>query len=682
MSGQTQDNCTLKVTLLQDSNLDDDSLLHVSLVPPEEGNRKPASFVCVVDVSGSMESSTAPANPGESSFTRISLVVHSLRAFAATLLNEDEVSLVTFDHKTTVQMDRKRMDDHNRKEFIRLLENLSGGGSTDMIGGLSKGVRLACKTSDRPTILILLTDGMADRRPNNGWIEMIKSVVKEEGFDSLPAVIHTFGYGYNVESNNLYEIAQFGGGVFSFIPDSTMVGTAIVNVMSSSGAVFHPKTSVIIESSTDIKSIEGYNYTQTNPKQATIDLGLVQFGQSRDLIARLRWNTEPVTVSAVLSTNPKNGQVLVATVQSLETDVERTKDTIVELARSRLVKFLRQVPKKNISRLQLQKENELVRAFIQKLFADSVAKDDERLEALLSDIHNDDNDNVGQIGKALSQEDWYNKWGYTYLLSLLSALEQQQCHNFKDKSVQRFGGALFSELQDKAQTAFCTLPPPEPVKVSAHSYSSSSYSASAANNTPVNMAGYMNACGGCFDGNGLVQVAKNTQEAFSSQNGETQIFLKRVDLIKKGDVLLIEGKEATVRCVVLTSYPRGADVVILNGLKLTPFHPVFFGNSWQFPALIPGLRIEPFDGNVLFDFVLENEHAAIINGVKCVTLAHGRNDDEVLKHDYFGTEKVIEELSKVRGWSDGRVVVPKLVRDPLSKLVVGLDLPLHSSISA
>jgi len=490
-------------------------------------------------------------------------------------------------------------------------------------------------------------------------------------------VIHTFGYGYDVESKNLYEIAKCGGGVFSFIPDSTMVGTAIVNVMASAGAILYPKTFLSIDSSTDILSVEGHE-TGKPSQYLVFEFGSVQFGQTRDLLLRLsptkNGSAPVVTVKAFFKTkyNPESTPEAFVQVNNFsdvnsEEGHKRTVNTIVELSCAKLIAALREVPKYG------KRENDklipsfkMVEEFIQNLNLNSVAAGDERLVSLLSDIHNEENENVGQIGKALQNVNWFDKWGYTYLLSLLSALEQQQCHNFKDKSVQRFGGALFSQLQEKSQTAFCTLPPPTHVGGSTFNATTTS--------TPSNMQSYMNYSGGCFSGNGLVQISTKTLNKSSvSKDG---VHLKRVDQIKKGDVLLVDEKEATVRCVVNTPYPTGADVVDLKGLKLTPFHPVLYQDekgreTWQFPVLIPGCKLEPFEGNMLFDFVLDSEHLAVINGVKCITLGHGR-EEEVAKHPYFGSKLVIEDLEKLSGWEDGNVQIGKLLRDDNSNLINGI----------
>jgi len=62
----------------------------------------------------------------------------------------------------------------------------------------------------------------------------------------------------------------------------------------------------------------------------------------------------------------------------------------------------------------------------------------------------------------------------------------------------------------------------------------------------------------------------------------------------------------------------------------------------------------------------------LINGVECVTLGHNFQED-VVSHPYFGSQKVIRDLQKMRGWSNGvvRFTSGCVVRDPTTLLICG-----------
>ena len=77
----------------------------------------------------------------------------------------------------------------------------------------------------------------------------------------------------------------------------------------------------------------------------------------------------------------------------------------------------------------------------------------------------------------------------------------------------------------------------------------------------------------------------------------------------------------------------------------------------------------------MFSFVIDVEHVMIINDVECVTLGHNFTEDPVVAHPYFGTQRVIEDLSAAPFWATGEVTLPPnpLLRDPLSGLICGIS---------
>ena len=54
-----------------------------------------------------------------------------------------------------------------------------------------------------------------------------------EKHERLPCSISTFGFGYELDSELLQELAEEGDGSYAFIPDSGFVGTVFVNALSN-----------------------------------------------------------------------------------------------------------------------------------------------------------------------------------------------------------------------------------------------------------------------------------------------------------------------------------------------------------------------------------------------------------------------------------------------------------------
>lgn len=121
-----------------------------------------------------------------------------------------------------------------------------------------------------------------------------------------------------------------------------------------------------------------------------------------------------------------------------------------------------------------------------------------------------------------------------------------------------------------------------------------------------------------------------------------------------------------------------------ESLLVTPWHPVRFQGKWQFPAYIAPTTVR--DCDAVYSFVLADspheeaeavgfanaaataataitaasaattvEHKMVIGGMECVALGHRYTDDEAVRHPYFGTREVVQDLRQMQGWEIGLV---------------------------
>ena len=79
-------------------------------------------------------------------------------------------------------------------------------------------------------------------------------------------------------------------------------------------------------------------------------------------------------------------------------------------------------------------------------------------------------------------------------------------------------------------------------------------------------------------------------------------------------------------------------------LLITPYHPVRIGGVWRFPCELTLAQRRAC--TAVYSFVLRDEHVMVVEGVECVTLAHGFEDNDVVRHAYFGTTRVVDDLKK------------------------------------
>ena len=280
------------------------------------------------------------------------------------------------------------------------------------------------------------------------------------------------------------------------------------------------------------------------------------------------------------------------------------------------------------------------------------------IKNLLKDFVSDDESHE-QITKALSRSDWFSKWGYHYLLSLSLAHMTRQCHNFKDQGVQLYGSSLFQQLQTEAYQIFSTIQPPRP--------------SLRAQVVRTSMSVYVDNNTGCFGPKCKIRLYNNEYKSLDKLDGSELVF--------QGDG--IEG--AKIKYIIKTEIPKGNKTMCkIGNLIISDYHPIFDINSngWVFPIQISNPKQYKMD--CMYNIVLETGHWIEIEGFKCVSLGHQLNEfnetNQILKHDYFGTQKVIQDLEDFSRATCLMPTIPKIIclydyvilRDSLTNLVAGI----------
>lgn len=601
----------------------------VTVIPPESGDRIESVVIAMLDISGSMDSDASPPNDttGEAQgFSRLDLVKHSMNTVKDVMNERDYLAIVTFSNDARTDLALTKMDEAGRKRAGDCIDGLHTEGSTNIWDALRLGIQTTkdpiCKGKN--VVLVLLTDGEPNVFPPKGIVQTLRETVNGLGKEADKFSIHAFGFGYSLDSLLLYDICSIGRGTYGFIPDCSMVGTIFINFMANTIATVIPSAKLIVEGG-GVKKI----YVRDNVAKSDttkIDLGSIQYGQSKTVLLQVN---DPsgirVTLESIFALSPTDST----------STAKADQQAVDSYALGILIEELEKIGKIKEYSASFTKRVSDVQKKIKKLPSSPF------IEALLKDIESAD-DNEGQIMKAVSKQDWYKKWGQDHLLSFSRAHVLQQSTNFKDASIQLYGGEQFKTVQDQTNTVFCSLPPPKP-------------SCRRDPNAPMiqNMATFANAYGGCFNGEGLVQMG----------NGE----VKAVKNLKRGDeVTSTNGSTAKVLALIETVIPDGqlTEVVEVEGVLLTPWHPVQTGTDgqWVFPADLHASKKVSL--RAIYNLVLDSHHVVVINKLNVITLGHNKTEG-VLAHPYFGSQKVVEDLKGHPGWSSGHLVItnPKVERD-------------------
>lgn len=108
---------------------------------------------------------------------------------------------------------------------------------------------------------------------------------------------------------------------------------------------------------------------------------------------------------------------------------------------------------------------------------------------------------------------------------------------------------------------------------------------------------------------------------------------------------------------------------------ITSYHPVFFANqNWSFPINLDCFHISYIEDEYVYDFILDKHHTVELNGLYAVTLNHGIFDTQVVSHEYFGTNRVENDLMKHPDYQTGYISLDSwdFVRDIMTQRVCKL----------
>lgn len=665
---------------------DNEKLVKITINPISGSNPVPMDIVVVIDVSGSMDSPAYIEQDGKQvnvGLTLLDITKHSIKTVIESMKDNDRISIVSFSDIATVVCNLTEIN--NNKRYLKTkIANLRARGCTNIWAGLNAGLKQFESTASngaRISSLLFMTDGLPSEhlQPPRGIMESLKRVYSQSDSVTLPT-IYTFGFGYSLDTKLLVDIAKVGNGSFSFIPDAGLVGTVIIHTIANISTVCGSNLKLKLTSDTGatIKKIYGYGHgnegdCDNNDNINTLCLDTIHYGQSKEIIALIE-----------TSKDDKDGKLLDVSIEYKSYTNKIVKLDSVDIATVNTYDDL----KKSVLRLEFV---ELISKIVKLSHGEATNKAiADYLREYDSDDYKNHNEAIifdlkGQVTLASSNKNYYNKWGMNYLYSLMSANRQQKCNNFKDKSVSEYGGDIFKRIRDEVDAIYSDMEPPVPSQptdyndssgiscTSSASYASSAISTSKAPSTLSRIQfrnAFNNRNGGCFHEKCEVLMADKTT--------------KPCEDIKKGDVIISANDQmSVVVCVIKIKCENDmCRMVNINGLSITEYHPVqnpyTIENEWVFPVDIG--ESADIHCKYMYNFVLDKNHIVNINKVGCVTLGHGFTDNAVITHDYYGTDKVINDLKKMRDsngndvYEEGLITLKSncVIRDE-NNIVVGID---------
>ena len=471
----------------------------------------------------------------------------------------------------------------------------------------SKAIREAYKIlEDGPqnyiNSILLLTDGV-DSDGEDYLRTEFKEIYKQRNVQ-----FNTFGFSTDIWSHLLQELALNGGGIFGFIPDQTMIGTIFINFLANTLLTYDQGIYYEIG-----KNFELVNNNQ--PRKFNIN-----YGQSRNYLVKKKKEMHREAPTIKIWKNISN------VIEFKPSDVLENSDLQKEIARNKILQFSFDDGLPNI---------------LAKDYEDS--KEINSLESFKSEFFKTNPKDLNQQQLKLALFYW-KTWGSHYIRSFAFSHLYEQCLNFKSPSMQRYKTKKFETIADELTDLFCTLAPPE---ATGYSYI---YDDTSASRAVLHMTDLMDPHGGCILETCKVKLDSGVYIPIGS--------------LRKGQVL---SNGAKVVCLI--KFLHTNPLISIGKLKITPYHPILDNKEWIFPIdllsrnheCVNIIKIQNSPAYVCNIF-LDKHHTMEVEGIDCISLAHGFFHG-ILNHPYYGTNKVFEEYSKLKGWNEGIIKVKRYITE-------------------
>ena len=594
---------TFKAEVIDDPNKKENVFVNIKIKPEKMEERNPLVLIAMIDISSSMKISSSQDMKGkeEVGISRLGLIKHALKTVVSTMNKNDKMCLITFNGKAYLQLKATKIKGIGKNIIIDEIKKMKASGFTNIWDALKLGINEAQKHENYNACLMLFTDGEPNINPSMGIIPSLKKTISD--IKNVNFTISTFAFGYSIDSLLMEEIAKIGNGIYGYCPDCTMVGTIFTSFMAN--------ILTTIESTVRIN-------VKNKFLEKTFEIGGLYSGTSRNLGFALKKSDFKNTEITLFLGEIEKGKI-----KNIDY-TENSSEIMDQYYRNKLIELI----SNNLQKKDFERAKKEVKNLYDEI--NKIQNKTEFMKNLLIDLVNND-PNHGQVQKAFSEQ-YYEKWGLNYLLSFLRFHIVEQCGNFKDQSLKKYENKDFDEMRKIGNKIFINLPLPE-----------NDCGINHINQKKIDSVQFQdifyNAHGGCFNGDAFVEL----------KNGQ-----KKVKHLKKGDILSNGG---IVECLVENEIKKVENVVNINDVYFSLYHPVEINGEWVFPCQHFKVMKKYID--CWYNLVLKNKHEVILNGVKAITLGHNRNDG-ILKHPYFGTKKVIDALKKYDTYNSGFISTSNL----------------------
>ena len=163
----------------------------------------------------------------------------------------------------------------------------------------------------------------------------------------------------------------------------------------------------------------------------------------------------------------------------------------------------------------------------------------------------------------------------------------------------------------------------------------------------------------CWGGDGFVKMADNT-------------LTKQIRNMKVGDLISTCNEKVDVVDYITKTVGNITAVKVLHkNLIMTPQHPIRINDKFVLPIDVPHEKVVV---DVVYNFILRNRSHLCVNGVEAPTLGDGDRNDPILRHAYWGTRRIIDDIETISKFIQSNVISFDAMKNEVLKDANGNDV--------